>query len=227
MKKVLVVAAHPDDELLGCGGAILYHKKKGDKVHIVIVSEGITSRDDERNLEKNKLKLKQLKNSTVNIFKKIGIKDVSFLDFADNRLDSYDLLDIVKPIESKINFFKPDIVYTHYAGDLNIDHQIVNRAVLIASRPKPGKIINKIYAFEVLSSTNWSFNKKNSFQPNFFLDISKFIKKKKYLLKFYKSEMEQWPHSRSIKSVETLAKYRGSTIGVKAAEAFELLREIK
>ena len=141
---------------------------------------------------------------------------------------NYNLLDVIKPIEKIINSFKPDIIYTHHFGDLNKDHEIVNRAVMTATRPKPNSFVKKIYSFEVLSSTNWSINKPASvFMPNYFLNISKFLKKKISLLSLYKSEIEKWPHTRSLKSVESLAKYRGSSVGVEAAEAFCLLREIK
>ena len=156
------------------------------------------------------------------------MKELDFLDFADNRLDNYNLLDVIKPIEKIINSFKPDIIYTHHFGDLNKDHEIVNRAVMTATRPKPNSFVKKIYSFEVLSSTNWSINKPASvFMPNYFLNISKFLKKKISLLSLYKSEIEKWPHTRSLKSVESLAKYRGSSVGVEAAEAFCLLREVK
>ena len=227
-KRVHVIAAHPDDELLGCGGAILYHLNKGDKVRITIVAEGLTSRNNtNKNIKKNK-ETNALKDITKSICKKIGVKELDFLDFADNRLDNYNLLDVIKPIEKIINNFKPDIIYTHHFGDLNKDHEIVNRAVMTATRPKPNSFVKKIYSFEVLSSTNWSINNSGLvFVPNYFLNISKFLKKKISLLSLYKSEIEKWPHTRSLKSVEALAKYRGSSVGVEAAEAFCLLREVK
>lgn len=227
-KKILIVAAHPDDELLGCGGAILYHLSKKDKVRVIIVAEGLTSRDNKRDKFKRHKDLNSLKNTTKKIFKKIGVKDLDFLDFADNRLDSYNLIDIIKPIEKIAQSYKPNIIYTHHPGDLNIDHYIVNRAVMTATRPKPKNSLEKIYAFEVLSSTNWSINNTNSgFEPNYYLNIEKFLNKKIKLLSYYKTEIEKWPHTRSLKAVEHLAKYRGSTVGFGAAEAFCLLREIQ
>ena len=227
MQKIHVIAAHPDDELLGCGGAILHHIDKGHKIKITIVAEGLTSRDKMRNKIKRLRDLNNLKKITNRIFKKIGINKIEYLDMADNRLDSYNLLDIIKPIEESINSFKPNIIYTHHSGDLNIDHQIVNKAVMTAVRPKPKNFVNRIYSFEILSSTNWSINNTSSeFQPNRFLNIKKFLKKKIKLLSYYKSEIEKWPHTRSLKSVEALAHYRGSSVGLEAAEAFCLLREI-
>ena len=179
VKRVHIIAAHPDDELLGCGGAILYHLNKGDKVRITIVAEGLTSRGNKsKNIKKNN-EITALKNITKSICKKIGVKELDFLDFADNRLDNYNLLDVIKPIEKIINNFKPDIIYTHHFGDLNKDHEIVNRAVMTATRPKPNSFVKKIYSFEVLSSTNWSINNSGLvFVPNYFLNISKFLKKK-------------------------------------------------
>jgi len=227
VKRIHIIAAHPDDELLGCGGAILHHLSKGDKVRVTIVAEGLTSRDKKRDRKKRLKGLNKLKNTTKKIFKKIGVKEIDFLDLADNRLDSYNLIDVIKPIETIINSFKPNIIYTHHPGDLNIDHCIVNRAVMTASRPKPKNFIEKIYSFEILSSTNWSINHTNSnFEPNYFLNIKKYLKKKIKLLSYYESEMKKWPHSRSLKSVEFLAKYRGSTAGMEAAEAFCLLRQV-
>ena len=131
-KKILVVAAHPDDELLGCGGAILYHLNRGDKIRIIIVAEGLTSRDSKRDKVTRFNNLNKLKSTTIKIFKKIGVREVDFLDFADNRLDSYNLIDVIKPIEKIIQNYKPNIIYTHNPGDLNIDHNIVNRAVMTA-----------------------------------------------------------------------------------------------
>tara|TARA_X000001036_G_scaffold40854_1_gene32870 strand:- start:137 stop:823 length:687 start_codon:yes stop_codon:yes gene_type:complete len=224
-KKVLIVAAHPDDELLGCGGAILHHLYQGDKVRVTIVAEGLTSRESKNKSNQDTV---ELKNITKSICKKIGIKELDFLDFADNRLDDYNLLDVIKPIEKIINTFKPEIIYTHHYGDLNKDHQIVNRAVMTSARPKPNSFVQKIYAFEVLSSTNWSIiNSSAVFEPNYYLNIEKFLKKKLNLLSHYKGEIEKWPHTRSLKSIEILAKYRGSSVGLEAAEAFYLLREIK
>ena len=175
-KKILIVAAHPDDELLGCGGAILHHLYQGDKVRVTIVAEGLTSRESKN---KSNQDTAGLKNITKKICEEVGIKELDFLDFADNRLDNYNLLDVIKPIEKIINNFKPDIIYTHHFGDLNKDHEIVNRAVMTATRPKPNSFVKKIYSFEVLSSTNWSINNSGLvFVPNYFLNISKFLKKK-------------------------------------------------
>ncbi len=228
MNKILVVAAHPDDELLGCGGTIIEHIKKGDKVGMLIVSEGVTSRDEKRNYPKRKKEIKHLHSISKNIVKKMGVNFIKFFDFPDNRLDKINLIDIVKKIEKTINSFKPNIIYTHHGDDLNIDHELVTRAVLTAARPIPKHPVLKIYSFEVLSSTHWiEPTKRKAFVPNYFRDISNSLKEKIKYLGMYKGEMRKWPHARSLKSIKDLALFRGSSVGLKAAEAFQLIREIK
>ena len=226
--RILVIAAHPDDEFLGCGGTLINHRNNGDDVGILIMSEGSTSRDKKRNTLKRQKELLELKKTASKIANQIKAKFVKFNSFPDNRMDSVNFLDVVKKVENIIKNFKPNIIYTHHPSDLNIDHNIVYKAVMTASRPLPNQSVKQILLFETLSSTNWSINHTNSnFEPNYFLNIEKFLKKKIKLLSYYKTEMEKWPHTRSLKSVEYLAKYRGSSVGFEAAEAFYLLREIK
>ena len=227
MNKVLVIAAHPDDEILGCGGTIARHIIERDKVHVLILAEGITSRDLVRNKKKRVKQLKQLYNSSRKAHKIIGTTSLKTFDFPDNRMDSVNLLDIVKIIEKEIRRINPEIIYTHHIGDLNIDHSITHRAVMTACRPEPKKSVKKIFCFEIPSSTEWqSITSKNYFKPNCFINISKTLGKKIKALKAYKSEMRSWPHSRSIKAVEKLARWRGSSVGFKAAEAFISIREL-
>ncbi len=221
---VLVIAAHPDDEILGCGGTMALHSKNGDKVNVLLMSKGIKSRDKTKNIEK---KISSLSSAAMKANKSLGAKKITLLDYPDNSFDTVKLLTIVKSIENMINLLKPNIIYTHHHGDLNIDHEIINRAVLTACRPVPKSSLNKIFTFEVNSSTEWSINKeKNLFIPNWYVDISKTIKLKKKALSFYNSEMKKWPHARSIKSVEILARRRGSIVGLNFAESFHLVRSI-
>jgi LmbE family N-acetylglucosaminyl deacetylase len=228
MSKVLVIAAHPDDEILGCGATMIEHVRKKDKVGILIASEGVTSRDQIRDFKKRKKEIIDLFSISKKIAKKIGVNFIQSLSLPDNRLDGENLLDVIKKVEKVINKFKPDIIYTHHPNDLNIDHSLINKAVLTAVRPTPKQTVRKIYAFEILSSTNWSKTSKNtSFIPNYFNEVTKSLSLKIKYIKMYKNEMRKWPHARSTKAIKSLAYYRGSTVGINAAEAFELLREIK
>jgi len=224
MKNILVIAAHPDDEVLGCGGTMARLSKKGSLVNILIVAEGITSRDKERDIKKRSKGILKLRRDARSSAKVLGAKSINFLDYPDNRLDTVPLLDIVKDIELFIKKFKPDVVFTHSENDMNIDHSIVSRASLTACRPLPNSTVKKVYVFEVLSSTE--YNPYSTFQPNYFVNIEKVINKKVNALKKYKSEMRASPHPRSIKASKDLASLRGSGVGLKYVEAFRLLREI-
>jgi LmbE family N-acetylglucosaminyl deacetylase len=226
MKKILCVAAHPDDEVLGCGGTLAKFAREGAHIRTVIVAEGITSRSTKRSTTKSSRELDLLRKQTEAAAKILGVKGVDFLQLPDNRLDSLDLLDVIKPLESIIAKFKPNMVFTHFAGDLNVDHQIVNKAVLTACRPLPGSSIEKIFEFEVLSSTGWSSLSGPQFTPQVSVDISKFLVQKERALEIYQGEMRPFPHARSIECVLALAKLRGGQVGFSAAEAFQLTREI-
>lgn len=170
---VMFIVAHPDDEVLGCGGTIAKHVKNGDEVHVLILAEGLTSRDQQRELEKRSAELSQLALSAQEANNILGVHSLMLNDFPDNRMDSIDLLDIVKVIESALDNFKADIIYTHHAEDLNIDHRIVHQAVVTASRPLPGHSMKTILFFEVPSSTEWQTpGSAPALLPNYFVDIS-------------------------------------------------------
>lgn len=226
--KYLIISAHPDDEVLGCGGSMAKWSKEGNEVHVLIMAEGITSRDKERDKSLRKNELSLLGQSARKAADILGVSSLKLLDNPDNRMDSMDLLDVVKPLEKYIFNINPDVVVTHHSSDLNIDHQIIHKATMVACRPQPNSSIKRIMSFEVPSSTEWqSYTYGNSFQPTLFENISKTLKEKVKALEEYKSEMREWPHPRSIKAIEHLARWRGSSMGVEAAEAFVLLREIK
>ena len=226
-KKVLVVAAHPDDEVLGVGGTIARHAASGDIVKILIMAEGLTSRDIVRDAAAHAAELKALHARSHEAASVLGAKSVNLFSFPDNRMDSVDLLDVVKKIEPVVADFAPDICYTHYSGDVNIDHQITNRAVVTACRPIPGNVSPDLYFFETVSSTEWNCAEDVAFSPNVFVDIEPYIEQKMQALKLYASEMRPYPHSRSYEAVEALAKYRGFTVGKKFVEAFALGRSIR
>ena len=219
MKKVLVIAAHPDDEVLGCGGVIAKHVFQGDEVHLVFMSDGVKSRS--QFLEEN---LKQRMNASTLAHSLLGITSSQHLNFQDNRMDSIALLDIIQKLEPIIDNLKPSVVYTHHHGDLNIDHQLTHSAVITACRPVPNFSVREIYGFEVLSSTEWSNSQQSIFRPTFYTDITKHMSKKISAAKAYQEEMRDPPHSRSIKHIEILAQHRGYSIGVEMAEAFEVYR---
>jgi LmbE family N-acetylglucosaminyl deacetylase len=224
---VCVFAAHPDDEVLGCGGTIVKHIQNGDSVHVIIMAEGVTSRNNAYNKDQEE-KLKNLREVAIKANDLLGSTSLGFLNFPDNRMDSLPLLEIIKKIELVISEYKPNIVYTHHASDVNIDHQKTHEAVITACRPQPGCSVRRVMCFEVQSSTEWQpASSKLAFMPNWFNDISdSFLEKKLIALSLYDCEMRSWPHARSIKAIEVLARWRGSCIGTSAAEAFVLARNI-
>jgi LmbE family N-acetylglucosaminyl deacetylase len=225
-RTVAVVAAHPDDEVLGCGGAIARHAQNGDRVHVLIVAEGATSRGATRNLEEARTALSALAQAATTANGILGAASVELLQFPDNRLDSIDLLDVAKSIEGFMQRFAPQVVYTHFSGDLNRDHQIVSEATQIACRPLPNSRIRELLMFEVASSTGWRAGAESAFCPNHFCDISATLELKLRALSAYASEMRPWPHARSMEAIESLAKWRGSSVGLSAAEAFVLVRRV-
>ena len=225
-KKILVVAAHPDDEILGCGGTMAIHSIKGDEVYVLILGEGITSRDVKRDRKKRDKEIKELRRGIEAANKVVGTKRTFLYDFPDNRFDSVPLLDIIKVIEKVKNEVVPDIVYTHHHGDLNIDHRLTFQAVMTACRPLKGESVKEIYSFEVPSSTEWSPDNSKYFMPNYFVNIKDTIGKKTLAMKAYKSEVREFPHPRSAKAIENMAKTRGVNVGFEYAEAFMVVRII-
>lgn len=228
MKNVLVIAAHPDDEVLGCGGTMARHSKMGDNVYSVILAEGITSRDRQRKRDIHETDFGILHCAAQKANDILGVKQLKLLDFPDNRMDSLDRLDIVKVIEELINEMKPDIIYTHHIGDVNIDHRRTHEAVLTAVRPIPGQhYVKELLYFETASSTEWTTTgSAPAFTPNWYVNIEETVDLKIKALEAYECEMRKWPHARSIKALEYLAKWRGANIGKEAAEAFILGRKI-
>ena len=218
--RILIIAAHPDDEILGCGGTIL-KLKKTHQIKTIFLTNGVSSRTSSQN------KIAIRKKECLSLFKHLKIDKPIFFNLPDNQLDKVPLLRIVKKIEVILKKYNPHTVFTHFENCLNVDHRIAYNATITACRPLKSISVKKILSFEILSSTDWSLFRKKQFQPNFFIDISKEIKGKISSLKFYKSEMRKYPHSRSIKSVESLARVRGVSSGCKFSEAFILVRNIE
>jgi LmbE family N-acetylglucosaminyl deacetylase len=226
-KKVLVVAAHPDDEVLGCGGAIARHSQQGDAVNILILSEGATSRGHSRDPQQWQTELSSLAQASHQASQLLGTSSPQLQQFPDNRMDSCDLLDVVKVIEAAIQQHQPAVVYTHHTGDVNVDHRRIHEAVVTACRPQPAHCVKTLLFFETPSSTEWQPpGSAPAFIPNWFVDISDTLPLKLKALACYDSELRPWPHPRSLESVKNLAHWRGSSVGVEAAEAFVVGRTI-
>ena len=224
MAEILVIAAHPDDEVLGCGGVIARHARAGDIVRVVIMVEGITSRTGATAQAEA---LTQLRIATNRANEILGTAELVMEGLPDNRLDSLDRLAITQRVEAHIERWQPSIVYTHHVGDLNVDHQVVHHSVVTACRPQPGSSVERLLFFEVASSTEWQPHGSGTpFWPNWFVDITETLNVKLEALEVYCSEMRQWPHPRSLRAVEYAAHWRGASIGVSAAEAFILGRQI-
>lgn len=225
--KVLVIAAHPDDEVLGCGGTIARFAHQGHDVYTFILGEGVTSRDDKRDVNARQAELEKLKQDMNTANKILGVKDAFMHDFPDNRFDSVDFLDIVKAVEKVKNEIRPSVIFTHHFGDLNIDHRITHQAVLTAARSVKDEPVKTIYGFEVLSSTEWNgYDRSTAFVPSVFYDVSVYLEKKIEAMKSYSSELVEFPHPRSIKSIKLNAQMWGSKTGLDCAEAFILIRSI-
>jgi len=225
MNKILIISAHPDDEVLGCGGTVERLNKEGHTIYTLILGEGVTSRDDLRDIKKREKNILELKGEAKKANAILGVKEVFFHNFPDNRFDTVPFLDIVKVIEKIKNNIKPDIIFTHYEKDLNIDHQITYRAVITATRPLEEETVKEIYSFEIPSSTEWSY--PLSFSPNTFYDISETIDIKLKALEEYKTELKKYPHPRSLEGVKLNAKYWGMKVGLEYAEAYKTVRIIK
>ncbi len=226
-KNILVVAAHPDDEALGCGGTIARLAKAGHDIYIAILGEGITSRFKNPEMA-DPASLKSLHADSRQVADLLGAKDLFMHNLPDNRFDTVPLLEVVKIVEDLVQQFQPEVIYTHHGGDLNIDHAITNRAVITATRPVAGHPVREVYAFEVPSSTEWAFEHFHPrFRPNTFQDISATLDMKVQAMGIYESEARPFPHPRSPEALEAIARRWGSAVGVQAAEAFELIRAIR
>jgi LmbE family N-acetylglucosaminyl deacetylase len=224
-QNILVVAAHPDDEMLGCGGTLSRLRAGGAHVCILLLGEGSTAR--ETNAAGFDAVRSGASASVLAAAKVLDISEVRFIGLPDNRFDTVPLLDVIKAVESVKRAVQPDLVLTHHAGDLNIDHALTQRAVMTAFRPLPGEKPVSILSFEVLSSTEYAPpGFAAPFQPNVYVDITEHLEAKQKALAAYASEMRPWPHPRSYKAVEHLARLRGSQCGVEAAEAFALCRGV-
>lgn len=228
-KKVMIVVAHPDDELLGLGATMnKLITDYGVKAHVVILGEGITSRSDNRNAEEWKKELEIHKKNINQAKDCIGYQSVSIYEFPDNRFDDVNLLDIVKVVEKEKNQFMPDVIFTHHGGDLNIDHQKTFEAVITATRPMENEKVTTIIAFETPSGTEWrASTDPRHFIPNLFIEVSeKNVDAKIKAMESYEFEKRKYPHPRSPEALKIQAQRWGIAVGKSYAEAFVLVRSI-
>lgn len=220
--RVLVIAAHPDDEVLGCGGTMARHSARGDTVDVLFTADGMMSRSNAVDT------LERRRRAASEAAAILKARPPRFLDFPDNQLDSVPLLDIVRAMERSLNDINPSIIYTHHGGDLNVDHRIVHQAVVTALRPMQDSRFVGLFAFEVLSSSEWATAAIGAaFCPNHFVDISLVIEHKMMALQAYADEMRPFPHPRSFEAVRALATLRGASAGLRAAEAFVTVKWIE
>ncbi len=225
--KILVVAAHPDDEVLGCGGAMARWAREGHEVSVAILGEGITSRHERRE-QADPAKLQALQAACRESARILGAREPFQYGLPDNRFDTVPLLEIVKIVDALIQKLSPELVVTQHGGDLNIDHVLTYRAVLTATRPMEKSPVRRVYAFEVASSTEWAFQKfAPAFHPTVFVDIGNTLDAKLRAMRAYEAETRPFPHPRSPEALTAIARRWGSVAGVQAAEAFELVREVQ
>ncbi|AJA91983.1 hypothetical protein A7X95_06000 [Candidatus Nitrosopelagicus brevis] len=235
--KVLIIVAHPDDEVLGMGGTIKKLTKNKNQVKIVIMATGVAARrsinfknssnyDITENQQKIiKKQIETIKKHAQKAAKILGVSDIEFLGYPDNEMDTVSNLELTKSVEKIIQNYKPEIVYTHTPFDVNVDHVSCYNAVLTATRPKKNTIVKKVISFEVPSSTEWNFT--SVFVPNTFVDISRELSSKIKALECYKTEIENYPHPRSPKALQSIGNRWGTVSGFSVAEAFSLIRSLE
>lgn len=220
MKKILVIAPHADDEVIGLGGTLLKHKLNSDEIYVCIVTRGVPPAFSEEFM-------KNLRQETIECHRLLGVTKTFFLEFPSVILDSVPRYDLNGAILNVVAQVAPQIVYIPHFGDMQRDHAIVAEASMVAVRPKYDFKIEAIYSYETLSETEWnSPHCANIFVPQRYVDITSVFDKKKELLNCYKSQLSEFPNPRSLKAVQSLAEYRGSTVGVRFAEAFSVIREV-
>lgn len=224
MKKILVIAAHPDDEIYGMGGTIARLNSEGKEIYLLIVTDGSTSQYREADNIDDIIKEKKLETKAA--AKIVGIKQVFYGNLPDMRLDQTDHIKINSVIEETIDKVNPDTVFTHYWGDVNLDHRRVYESTMVSTRPTFNQCVKEVYCYNVPSSTEWEPAVHHNFSPNYFVDISEYTQKKQKAIKAYKTELREFPHPRSLKYVEAQDVAVGLRYGIKNCEEFILIRKV-
>lgn len=228
-KRIMIIVAHPDDELLGLGATMHKLVKEQDvQTRVIILGEGITSRSETRDMELWKETLEKHHQNVEIARLCIGYHSVLTYNFSDNRFDNHALLDIVKVVEHEKEQFRPDYIFTHHGGDLNIDHQMTFQAVMTATRPMEDEQVKAVFTFETPSASEWQATcDPRHFTPNLYIEISEAdLKAKCNAMAAYEFESRAFPHPRSPEALKSLAQYRGYTVGKQFAEAFQIVRMI-
>lgn len=222
--KILIIAAHPDDEIIGCGGTIL-KLKKTSKIKTIFTCKTYDKRLNTKKIIKNN----QRQKIAIKVANTLKIDEPFFLNFIGLSLKRVDITKMAKILYNEIIKFKPDTIFTHCIDDNHHDHRATAEATMIACRPNNRiSFLKKIYYFEIPSASERLIKKNRAFNPNFFIDISKTYKKKLQILKkFYKDELKPYPNFLSLKSIENQMKFRGNSINLNAAEAFEVVKLVQ
>lgn len=225
MGKILVIAAHPDDEIYGMGGTIARLKDEGNELHLLIVTDGSTAQyRDKADIDEI---IKAKKKETEKAASIVGFSSVHYGKLPDMRLDITEHIEVNKVIEDIINEIKPDTVFTHFWGDVNLDHRCIYQSTIVATRPVFGQSVKEVYCYSVPSSTEWQPKISEQFAPNYFVDISKYVQQKYAAIEAYETELRDFPHPRSVETVSVQDKASGLRIGLSAAEEFVVLRKIE
>ena len=224
--RYLTIAAHPDDEILGCGATMARLSSEGHEVHILILGEGATSRHTEPGA--GALQVTELRTQAEKAGRVLGAASVIVENLPDNKFDDLPMLDIVRMVERHVTDLKPSAIFTHHGSDLNIDHRLTAQAVVTATRTMAGTPVKEVLAFHIPSSTEWSFGVTGQpFKPDVFFDVTDHMAAKINAMELYAGETREFPHPRSPEALDAISKTWGSTAGFAAAEAFELVRSLR
>jgi LmbE family N-acetylglucosaminyl deacetylase len=219
-KNILILAPHPDDEVLGCGATIKKLSDEGNQVFVLVASRGSKRLYDQTKVE-------AVRKEALEAHALLGVTTTFFLDFPAPELDTVPLADISREISKVISELKINVLYLPHRGDIHNDHRVIFNAGLVAARPVGNCTVTEIYAYETLSETEWAapFG-DDAFIPTCFVNVESTLEAKMEAMQCFKSQLKAFPNPRSLETIQALAKFRGATVGFKAAEAFMIIRQI-